>query len=477
MLKAIRPGDHLIVTAPHRLFRNLLAAEAQMEEWRRIGISLHFADMNVRTDTPAGRLMVQIFGAIAEWQSRIKGQRQREANAWRKARAAGQEVEKIPRAEIPPSKVRSKVTVGHVYAGILQDRRRKREEPFSGTIRAYIRVSTDDQTAETQRHAITQFLSQSPEYNGAAVHWYDDTGYSAYSLDLKKRPDGKRLMADLQPGDLVVALRADRVSRSIKGILGLANDIQEKRAAMYLLDCGMKTDTPSGEVMLALLGFVGQAESADNDAGQSAAKQHQAMTQGMHISEMPFWLMSRETYLSYPHRYGTRWREAMPDEEFTAMIKEFYRMIKSGESRFVLQMDPNKTEHVGYKRAARLVSKEWCKRLGWPIPVCKMQWRSKEKVFKRFQTTVAEAIAEAEKMQAELGETESRRELIRILRTAKGKRYTGPIPQDWSKELYHSIEEWSSKAAELVGTATHSGVRSEEGVPAELKRLAEIAAI
>jgi DNA invertase Pin-like site-specific DNA recombinase len=87
--------------------------------------------MNLDTTTPTGRLMLQVLGAVAEWERAIMLERQREGIA--KAKAAGKykgrartamakagEVESMLAAGVTPSDVARKLKIGRssVYRAI-----------------------------------------------------------------------------------------------------------------------------------------------------------------------------------------------------------------------------------------------------------------------------------------------------------------------------------------------------------------------
>lgn len=186
----MQPGDHIIVTSPHRLFRNLLSSETQLDEWRKLNITVHFTDFSARMDSPNGRMLIQMMASIAEWSSAIKSQRIKEANAYRKAMKEGKDVEQDARPPLRPVtparnpvKVLTGSLVGEVHAALLRDTFTPKPIGFSGTIRAYIRVSTDDQSVATQKDLIMRYLASTPAYKNAGVFWYDDGGYPHRGLE------------------------------------------------------------------------------------------------------------------------------------------------------------------------------------------------------------------------------------------------------------------------------------------------------
>lgn len=75
----LRPGDHVVIAKLDRAFRNTRDCLNTCETWIARGITIHFLDLGVETATPAGRLMLSILAAIAQWESSRIGERIRDA--------------------------------------------------------------------------------------------------------------------------------------------------------------------------------------------------------------------------------------------------------------------------------------------------------------------------------------------------------------------------------------------------------------
>lgn len=423
LLQALEPGDHVVVTSPHRLFRSLRASEAQLTDWLDNKIYAHFTDVDVRLDSPNGRLVVQVLGAVAEWNSRIRGDRVREANAWKKLRLSGsmQTYEEFrsrrERATGHSRKPTETVPGGtHLFDQIAADDIEKRlgntEIDFSGTVRAYIRVSKADQTVENQRQPILDWLGNQPQYAGADLRWYVDEGYSAYSKNFEKRPSGRRLMAELQKGDMVISLRADRICRSMPDMARVIKVIQDAEAAAVVVDCGIRTDTAMGRLMLNLLAFVGQLESQELDLSLNSAVRMSILKKGIHPTTLPAFLTPLSTT---KRRKSFGLVRLLTDEEFLEL--KMYWIFRCREA--VANQKPNtKFKGAGIARATYEANIWMAKKVGFPITP---RARPDEGV----PYTVADAVKDTLKMQEELGFSQRRAELLKFL---KGKK---------SKELYH----------------------------------------
>jgi DNA invertase Pin-like site-specific DNA recombinase len=83
----VRPGDAVIIAKLDRGFRSLrdcLETEEYLRKDR--GISLHLMDLNVDTTTAAGRMVLQMMGSVAEFESNRISERTKEAMARKRAR-------------------------------------------------------------------------------------------------------------------------------------------------------------------------------------------------------------------------------------------------------------------------------------------------------------------------------------------------------------------------------------------------------
>lgn len=106
-LSFARQGDTLVVTKPDRLARSvadLLGIIARMETK---GVALRVLSMGgseVDTNTPTGRLMLTMLGAVAEFERSLMLERQREGIA--KAKAEGRYQGRAPTAQRQGEEVR-----------------------------------------------------------------------------------------------------------------------------------------------------------------------------------------------------------------------------------------------------------------------------------------------------------------------------------------------------------------------------------
>lgn len=115
------------------------------------------------------------------------------------------------------------------------------------TTRYYVRVSTMEQKIDRQILA----------YDGA-----DETYIDKMSGATKNRPQLQKLLADLQKNDVVVVKSLDRLSRSTKDLLEIADQINAAGAGLKILNLGIDTSTVSGKAVMTILGAIAEMERA-----------------------------------------------------------------------------------------------------------------------------------------------------------------------------------------------------------------------
>lgn len=111
----------------------------------------------------------------------------------------------------------------------------------------YARVSTSDQSLTAQIQALNAIGCQ---------HLYQEE----LSGKITDRPQLKALLEYIREGDIVVVTKLDRLARSTKDLLSIADDIQEKGAGLEVLNIQLDTTTPTGKLMLTLLGAIAEFE-------------------------------------------------------------------------------------------------------------------------------------------------------------------------------------------------------------------------
>lgn len=102
-------------------------------------------------------------------------------------------------------------------------------------------------------------------------------GFEAQIRDLKKvgcekifseqvssvnssRPELERSLEFVREGDILIVTRLDRLARSISHLTKIVADLELKKVDLRILDMNIDTSTPTGRLMLNLIGSIAQFE-------------------------------------------------------------------------------------------------------------------------------------------------------------------------------------------------------------------------
>ena len=103
----------------------------------------------------------------------------------------------------------------------------------------YCRVSTAEQangglSLDQQKQQITGYAMMK---GWQVAEFFVEAGVSG-SVPLADRPEGQRLLAVLQPGDVVVAAKLDRAFRSAADALETLEELKKDKIGLHLIDLG-----------------------------------------------------------------------------------------------------------------------------------------------------------------------------------------------------------------------------------------------
>ncbi len=113
----------------------------------------------------------------------------------------------------------------------------------------YARVSTDGQDTDAQEDELRAA--------GCTVIYHE---YASGST--RARPELARLMAQIQPGDVLTVVRLDRLARSVSHLLATVEELGDRGIYFRSLRDPIDTSTPQGMFSLQVLGAVAQLERA-----------------------------------------------------------------------------------------------------------------------------------------------------------------------------------------------------------------------
>ena len=105
-----REGDVLVITKLDRLARSVADLCALVARLEKKGVALRILGMGIDTGTPSGKLMLNIFGAIGQFEREVMLERQREGVA--KAKAEGKYKGRAPTARAKADEIRRLVGEG-----------------------------------------------------------------------------------------------------------------------------------------------------------------------------------------------------------------------------------------------------------------------------------------------------------------------------------------------------------------------------
>lgn len=104
----------------------------------------------------------------------------------------------------------------------------------------YSRVSTADQTADLQRDALAAVGCQ---------RMFTDTA----SGSTTERPELTAALDYLRPGDVLVVWRLDRLGRSLKHLVQVVGELQDRGVGFKSLHENIDTTTPTGRLTFTFL--------------------------------------------------------------------------------------------------------------------------------------------------------------------------------------------------------------------------------
>ena len=112
----------------------------------------------------------------------------------------------------------------------------------------YARISTTDQNPEAQTDALTA---------AGCERTFVDHGVSG---KLAKRPKLDAVMDYVRAGDVLVITKLDRLGRSVKNLIELAERLDKAGVGLLVLHQGIDTTTPAGKMLFHVLAAIAEFE-------------------------------------------------------------------------------------------------------------------------------------------------------------------------------------------------------------------------
>ena len=113
----------------------------------------------------------------------------------------------------------------------------------------YARVSTSDQTVNPQVDELVR-SGVDPE------RIYTDVASGAKA----ERPGLAACLRSLQPGNVLVVAKLDRLARSVAHLVELGQELERRRVALRILNLGIDTGTPVGRLMFTIVAGIAEFE-------------------------------------------------------------------------------------------------------------------------------------------------------------------------------------------------------------------------
>src|SRR5258707_5125861 len=108
----------------------------------------------------------------------------------------------------------------------------------------YARTSTVDQ--------IAGFEAQLKELAAAGC----EKTFQEQVSSVAERIQLRSALEYVREGDILVVSKLDRLARSVRDLMAILQTLESKRVGMRILNLGMDTQTPTGKLMLTMLGAV-----------------------------------------------------------------------------------------------------------------------------------------------------------------------------------------------------------------------------
>lgn len=292
MWAVLERGDSIVVLCMDRMFRSSLDFLRSWQVFAEAGINIQFVSGDIDMSSAAGRLAATTIAAFAQFKSDIISERTREGQRRRKERLGLGD----------PPKKKKKAGVRVVNPDMVKvkpapsPRPSKYDAPIhKGRIWSYLRVSTTSQTVESQRETIDRLRAIMAERG------YKDTGelsiehgVSAWSVNWRDRPVGKKIFESCQQGDVILVSRMDRMFRSLHDMCNTMKELSD-RGVLFRAGDDVDTSTLGGKLICAMVGIMAEWESAELSRKMKQVDKYLRSVYGPWIdpTRLPMWLRAK----------------------------------------------------------------------------------------------------------------------------------------------------------------------------------------
>ena len=192
-----------------------------------------------------------------------------------------------------------------------------------GRVALYLRVSSEEQrdreTIEIQREFLKEYCRL---YGLEVMQTYADDGVSG-TIPLHERPEGRRLLADTEPGkfETLLVYRLDRLARSLLVTVDAHDRLQEAGVALRSATESIDTSTPSGRLIFQMLASFAEYER-EAIRERTRAGVRRAFRDGKPMGVLP-----------YAYRASDDGRLKVSEEE-AEIVREIFANIADGSTPY-----------------------------------------------------------------------------------------------------------------------------------------------
>jgi putative DNA-invertase from lambdoid prophage Rac len=154
----------------------------------------------------------------------------------------------------------------------------------------YCRVSTHEQansglSLDTQKQQITGYAMMK---GWSVAAFFVEAGVSG-SVPLADRPEGQRMLASLQAGDIIITAKLDRAFRSAADALGTLEQMKDDKIGLHMIDLGGDvTGNGISKLVFTILSAVAENERDRIRERVRDAKRHRVTQQLYNGGKRPF---------------------------------------------------------------------------------------------------------------------------------------------------------------------------------------------
>jgi len=280
----VQPGDSIVFLSFDRAFRSTLDFFKTWEVMKQKSVVPMFVRDDIRLDTAAGTMWATVVASFAQYQSDILSERIREAFAIRRAAGIKKGEQRVPAR-------REEFTATEDIRRICTIRGHKEVGKAKGRVFGYCRVSTGEQDSQPQAIAVQQEIDHRLEQGYTDGGMFVDDGVSAYYKNFRDRPAGKQIWDQLQPGDLIIVTRLDRIFRSTVDMGTTLKEFDRMGVSFTDRHSRINTSTLGGRTMANFLCVMAQWESESISWRVKLGMEQLFQNRGpWHLGNTPRWI-------------------------------------------------------------------------------------------------------------------------------------------------------------------------------------------